>query len=241
MTKRLLYSIALVLALATVSFAQSVTVTPNKITYRRPRPISSFKRTFTVTYPRVRAATPALSRKIEAAINPITVLEIKLNEEMRETQWLEEAGYEVTYNKNGILAATLSANGTAAYPDGFERYAVVDTKTGARQRPADVFTDLPGLAAKVKAAQRAEIAGAIVEIKKEDPSTEDPASLFETSDFKVADLGPFMVDDKGVTFIYDYGFPHVIEALQPEGHYAFTWAEIKPFIKTGGLLGRFVR
>lgn len=241
MIKRLLFGIALAICFVTVSSAQSVVVTPRKVTYRRPRPIASHKRTFTVTYPRVRAATPAVSRKIEAAIDPIKVLGIKLNEELREFQWLEEAGYEINYNKNGILAATLSANGTAAYPDGFEKYVVVDQKTGSPARPADVFSNLNGLAAMVKEAQKAEIATALVEIKKEDPENDNPASLFESSDFKVSDLDQYTVDEKGVTFIYDYGFPHVIQALQPEGHYVFTWAQMKPFVKNDGVLGQFVR
>lgn len=241
MKKRLLFGIVLAVALVTVSSAQSVVITPRKVTYRRPRPIASYKRTFKVTYPRVRAATPALSRKLEAAIDPVKVLEININEEIREMQWLEEAGYEVKYNQNGILAVTVSANGIAAYPDGFERYVVVDTKSGARVKAADVFTDLPALATKVKAVQQAEVASALVEIKKEDPENDNPAMFFESTDFKVENLDSFLVDDKGVTFIYDYGFPHVAQALQPEGRYAFTWSELKPFVKTGGLFGRFVR
>lgn len=241
MIKRLLPSLLLAVAFVTVSFAQSVVVTPRKVTYRRPRPIAAHKRTFKIAYPRVRAATPALSRKLEAAIDPVKVLEINLTEEIREFQWLEEAGYEVNYNKNGILAVTLSANGTAAYPDGFERYAVVDAKSGARVKAADVFTDLASLAAKVKTAQQTEVADALVEIKKEDPDNENPGMFFESTDFKVADLDSFLVDDKGVTFIYDYGFPHVAQALQPEGHYAFTWVDLKLFVKADGIFSRFVR
>jgi hypothetical protein len=51
----------------------------------------------------------------------------------------------------------------------------------------------------------------------------------------------FSVDDKGVTILYDAGFPHAIKALQPDGRYFFTWAEIKPFIKPNGLLSRLAR
>ena len=51
----------------------------------------------------------------------------------------------------------------------------------------------------------------------------------------------FPISDEGVTFYYDYGFPHVIQALAPDGQYFFKWAELKPFIKPDGLLARFVR
>jgi hypothetical protein len=241
MNKRIIALIISSLILATAAVAQSVGVSPRRVVYRRPHPITPYKKSFTVTYPRVRAATPSLSRKIESAIDPIKVLDIKLKDELSDTQWLEEAGYEVEYNKHGILVASLSANGTAAYPDGFDRPVVVDLKTGNQAKPVDVFTDLAGLATKAKAKQQDEIKAAIVEIKKQDPETEDPASLFTDADFQVKDLDRFTVSDTGVTFDYDYGFPHVIQALQPEGRFSFTWAELKPFIKTEGLLGQFVK
>jgi hypothetical protein len=41
--------------------------------------------------------------------------------------------------------------------------------------------------------------------------------------------------------LYDPEFPRVIQALQPDGSYFFTYAELKPFIKPGGLLGKFIR
>ncbi|MEO6392254.1 MAG: hypothetical protein ABIP75_10410 [Pyrinomonadaceae bacterium] len=241
MKTRILTIAIIVLGLAGAALAQSVTITPRKVTYRRTKPIMKYKKTFVITYPRVKAPTPALSRKIEATIDPVTVLGLNLKDEMNDIQWLEEAGYEVNYNKNGILSMTLSANGTAAYPDGFERYVAVELKTGVRIQPGDAFTDLPGLAAMVRKTQKAEIAAALVEIKKEDPETEDPASLFKDSDFTTKELKEFTIGDNGVTFIYDYGFPHVIQALQPEGHYFMTWQQLKPFLKTNGPLGRFVR
>lgn len=241
MKTRILAIAIIILGLAAAALAQSVTVTPRKVTYRRPKPIQKFKKTFVITYPRVKASTPALSRKIQAAIDPVTVLGLNMKDEMSEIQWLEEAGYEVVYNKNGILSVTLSANGTAAYPDGFERYVAVDLKAGTRIQPSDVFTDLPGLTTLVKKTQKAEIAAAIIEIKKEDPETEDPASLFKDSDFTTKELKEFMVGDNGVTFVYDYGFPHVIQALQPEGRYFITWQQLKPFLKTNGPFARFIR
>ena len=105
----------------------------------------------------------------------------------------------------------------------------------------DVFVKLSELAAKGKQRQAAEIKKAILEIKKEDPEEENPASLFENTDFTVENLDKFSVSDKGITFWYDYGFPHVILALQPEGRYFFSWAELKPFIRRASLLARFNR
>ena len=87
--------------------SQTVTVTGKKTTYTRPKPLVDFKKTFTVNHPRVKAATPALSRKIERLISHQTVFDLNIREEIREVQWLEEADFEVVYNANDILTVKL--------------------------------------------------------------------------------------------------------------------------------------
>ena len=222
--------------------AQSVLITPKKVTYKRPKPISEYKKTFTITYPKVKASSPALSKKIESTLSYSTVLGLNVNEEIREIQWLEEADFEVSYNSKGILTITLSMNGTAAYPDGTSKALVVDLKTGNRVRPVDVFTNLNGLAAMVKRAQKAEVSKALKEMK-EDPENKDfdTDQLFENTNFTAKDLNEFEVNDKGVTFIYNYGFVHAIQALEPDGRYTFTWKDLRPYIKNTGRFAMFGR
>lgn len=222
--------------------AQSVTITPKKTIYKRKKPMADFKKIFEVTYPKVKAATPAISRRMETAIDPAIVLGVDIQEEINEVQWLEEAGYEVGYNKNRILSVMLFMYGAGAYPDGSSKYVVIDVKTGRRLKAGDLFTNLRGLVAKVKEAQAAEIEAGKVEIRKDPEMADtDADQLFASSDFTIKNLNEFAVSDTGVTFMYDYGFPHVIKALEPNGSYLITWAELKPFIKRPGLLARFVR
>lgn len=231
---------SVIIALCTMSvIAQSVTITPRKTVYRRPKPQHEFKKTFTIRRPIAKAATPALSRKITAAISPEKVLEINIREEMTEYQWLEEANYKVLYNRDGVLCVELWMTGTAAYPDSVTKRVLVDVRTGTAVRPTDVFRGLPGLAAMIKKAQVKEIAAATQEMKS-DPDAR-PQDLFSESDFTADDIREFAVDATGVTFFYDYGFPHVLEALQPDGQFHFTWAQLKPFVRIDGLLARFVR
>jgi hypothetical protein len=59
--------------------------------------------------------------------------------------------------------------------------------------------------------------------------------------FKPGDLDEFVVGDGGVTFLYDAGFPHAIQAAQPEGRYFFSYARLSKFIKGDGPLGMFVK
>jgi len=240
-TKTLLFAL-IIIALPLVCFAQSVKITPQKITYTRPKPIADFKKTFTVNYPKVKAATPALSRKIETTISFAKVLSLNVQEEKGEYQWLEEADYEVGYNQNGILSIYLWMTGTAAYPSTNGKNVVVNLKTGNQLKPADILINLEGLATEAKKRQQEEMKKAKEEYKKDVDSADfDGSPYFDDADFKIENLDGFSVSKDGVTFYYDYGFPRVILALQPDGQYLFTWAELKPFIKRGGLLEQFNR
>jgi len=241
MKTKLLLNLLLLVSVTGVAFAQSVIITPKKTVYRRPKPISTYKKTFTIRYPMVSGLTTALNKKVQSSISYTRVSNLNLKEELGDLQWLEEADYKVNYNKKGILDVTLSMTGSAAYPSGYSKTVVVDLKTGNRLTPPDVFTDLAGLAAMCKKAQKDEIKTSLAQIKKDEPDAEDPESLFKEADFKIENLKEFTVSDQGVAFLYDYGFPHVLEGLQPEGRYLFTWRQLKPFIKSGGLLHQFVR
>ena len=239
MKPRSLLVFAIVLVFVPTALAQSVVITPRKTVHRRPKPQYDFKKSFTIRRPIAKAATPALSRKITTAISPEKVLELNLREELTEYQWLEEADYKVLFNQSGVLCVEQWMTGTAAYPDSVTKRVVVDIANGNTVRIQDVFVNLQTLAKLVRKAQLAEIATATVQMKS-DPEAR-PEELFGQANFTVEDFKEFSLDARGVTFYYDYGFPHVLEALQPAGEFRFSWAQLRPFVKTGSLLARFVR
>jgi len=224
--------------------AQTVTITGQKKIYTRTKPVSGYKKRFTIKRPIATASTLALSRKITALIDPVKVLEIDLKDELTESQWLSEADFEEVFNEGGVLTMMLWMEGSGAYSDGVTKYLVVDVAKGIRLTPEAAFIDLPGLVAAVKKKQDSEIEKAI-KVMKADPdfaaAEDDPKRLFEETDFEQKDLDNFAVDRAGVAFFYDYGFPNVIKALEPDGELRLSWAEVKPFIKKDGLLARFVR
>jgi hypothetical protein len=98
------------------------------------------------------------------------------------------------------------------------------------------------LAALVDAKLQAELR----KLEKENSST-DPEDrrmqkeAFEVLKFEIENLENFEVGARGITFLYDAGFPHVIKALEPEGRYFFTYSQLKTFIRPDGPLGQFVR
>lgn len=240
---KLFFTIVAAAMLCAVGTAQSVVITGKKVEYKRPKPESEYKASFEINYPKVRAATPALSKKIEAAISYRSVLGLKLNEELRTNQWLQGADYEVFYNKNGVLSMSLFMEGSGAYPSSTTKYVVVDLQTGMRATPAMAFSNTAGLLALVKRAKNKEVAQAISEIKKDKENNEEhPEELFtESAKYHPVKLDQYTVSDKGLTFHHDYDFAHVIQALQPPGEFFFSWAQLKPYIKAGGLLSRFKR
>jgi hypothetical protein len=242
MTKTALHLAIIALLTIASAAAQSVVIKPNLETYRRPHPISEYKKTFAVNRPVINASTPALSKKIADAVSYENLLGLNIKEELGEVQWLEAANFEVKYNKNGLLGVSVWMEGSGAYPSGVTKSVVVDTRTGRQLIAGDVFIRLTALAQHVRKLQRTEVQETLRQLKKDPEYVREPADeYFQRASFVVSDLNDFSISEQGVTFHYDYGFPHVIQAWEPGGEYKMTWKELAPFIKPGGLLARFVR
>jgi hypothetical protein len=112
-------------------------------------------------------------------------------------------------------------------------------------KASDVFVNekLQQLATVVNHKLQTELKGIVEELisSNSDPEDVSPArERQEPLEFKIENLNEFSVSSKGVTFLYDAGYPHVIQALEPNGRYFLSYAELKPYIKPGGLLGQFV-
>lgn len=230
-------------ALAAVGSAQSVGLTAKKVTYKRAKPIMEHRKTFTITYPKIKAKTPAISRKIEAILSYEKAFDFKLAEQIGEIQWLSKASYDVNYNANKLLSISLTIMGMGAYPSSSTKYLVVDTAKGTRVVPETVFTRNAELLAKVVKMKEAEVKKTVEDLKR-DPETKDDdvSEYFKSNDeYNPLKLDQFSIDEKGVIFHHDYGFPHVVLAFQPPGEFFLTWSELKPFIRPDGLLSAMVR
>lgn len=248
---KFLFAVSCICALSFAVFAQSVVITPKKTVYtRKIRGIEKEKRTFDVRYPIVSdAISPAAKKNLNNTIDYWRVFETSLKSSLEEDTSLSSLDYKVNYNKNGVLDISLIQETVAAYPDTHTVNLVIDLKTGKPVTFNDIFAQnsrprLANLVGKKLAAEKKEI---IKSIDADTVSYSD-AEGRESSKQSVNDLkftpenfNEFSIGDKGVTILYDAGFPHVIQALQPAGRYFFSWAEIKPFIRRDGLLGKFIR
>lgn len=191
-------------------------------------------------------ADRAVLKKVRALLAVRNVFETSVAE-YREDAWLVEFDYKVNYNKNDILDISFWQEGVGAYPDTHHKHFAVSLKTGEVIRAADAFTpdSLPRLAESLNAKLRAEVAElkvVVADDREANSDTKDAVTEgLETLTFGVENLNEFEVSDRGVTFLYDAGFPHAIQALQPDGRYFFSHAQLSPFVRRGGPLGVFVK
>jgi hypothetical protein len=193
-----------------------------------------------IQYPQVRGIpSAALLSKVQASVSLKAVVGRSLEElrtELQEAYWLTDIDYEVNYNQNFLLDLTYTIAGVGAYPSQFEKHVTVDLKTGLPLRSYHLFKQdrLGAIAALVDKAMQVDIDRAIAAAEKDG---EDIRSQINQARFRVKHVDNFSLGEKGVTFRYDFGFPHVIKALQPQGEYFFTYAELKSYIRSNGPIG----
>lgn len=178
-------------------------------------------------------------RKVRALFDFKNIFDTSLAE-YRADAWLSEFDYKVNYNRNFILDVTFIQDGVAAYPDTHTRHFAINLKNGELIKATDAFnsSSLEQLAALVDEKLQSEIQQIIRDNAAERENVESMAKELKIDASKLND---FSISDKGITFLYDAGFPHVVKALEPVGEYLFTFSELKSFINPDGPLKIFVR
>ncbi len=251
-------SVLVLLLITSVGYAQSkpspstaddrVIIRPRTVTLiRRASLVKGFpeKRTAKLTYPAVSGLknTQAL-RRVQSLLQVKNVFDSSLND-YRQDRWLAEFGYKVNYNRNYILDVTFTQSGSGAYPDTHTKHFAINLKDGSVIKAADVFTGdkSEALAALVNNKLQAELKKIVQELTASRGDPEDLRIAKEVQEplkFTVENLDEFSVGAKGITFLYDAGYPHAIQAFAPVGEYFFSYSELKPFTKRDGLLGQFI-
>lgn len=246
------------LLLAPVSYAQSKTqplktndraiVTPRRVVIvRRGTLARDFpgKKRATVTYPVISGLKdPRVLGRVQSILQIKNVFDTSLAE-YREDTWLSEFGYKVNFNRNSILDITFTQDGSGAYPDTHTKHFTINLQTGSIVKASDVFepAKLESLSALVNRKLQDELKQIVKENSGPGSDAEDTRIIKESQEvleFKPENLDEFLVGAKGLTFLYDAGYPHAIQAFEPAGRYFFSYSELKPYIKRDGLLGQFV-
>lgn len=175
----------------------------------------------------------------------------EFRKQFQEEWTLDSIEYQLNFNRDEILSITYTQCGTGAYPSCGDEYVNVFLRDGFVITPQKAFDNLPGLAKLADGALRAEIRKALADAKNDKEIGDEGREFLERElngdeseikkPYPVEKLKYFIVGEKGITFIYDYGFAHVGEALEPPGRFFFSWEKLKPFIKADGPFGKFVK
>jgi hypothetical protein len=198
------------------------------------------KKRAVVSYPVIKGPmNSAVLRKVRSMLEIKNIFGTSLAE-YRSDAWLTEFDYKVNYNRDYILDITFRQDGVGAYPDSSSKHFAINLKDGSLIRAKDVFN--PSALATLTNLVDRKLQAEIQQTIKDNPDDRESAvSLLKDLKYKRSNLDDFSISDKGLTFLYDAGFPHVVQALQPVGEYFFSYEELKPYIKREGLLGTFIR
>lgn len=144
--------------------------------------------------------------------------------------------FRIECDEGGILSLTISTEFYGAYPSTSLRHMNFDLVTGNLLEPADIFRGnrLQPLASMLDDSLRTRVEEAIASSLFEGGGI-DPA-IYSGCIFTSADLAEFTITPDCVVFHYDAGFPHAIEAAEPDGDIALGYPVLAPFIIPGGPL-----
>jgi hypothetical protein len=200
------------------------------------------RKTAIVTYPVISGLADAQAlRQVRSLLDVKNVFDSSLDDYRQDT-WLEEFSYRVNYHRNHILDMTFTQSGTGSYPDTHTKHFVIDLKDGNVIKAPEAFLNdkLESLATLVNNKLQAELKQILKENSGDAEDTRIIKESKEVLEFKVENLDEFSVGTKGITFLYDAGYPHAIKAFEPSGRYFFPYSELKTYIKRDGPLGQFV-
>ncbi|HEV7397066.1 MAG TPA: hypothetical protein VGN86_11190 [Pyrinomonadaceae bacterium] len=222
---------------------------PRRVVIKRSAKLArdfSERKQAVVRYPFVKALDdPQQLPKVQKELSMENAFGISLKE-YRQDEWLTEFDYKVGYNKNHLLDITFTQSGMGAYPDSEEKHKLIYLKTGELVKAAGTFhqNQFTKLAALVDKQLQQEIRSIIRDMSQDKQmSTEEKQSLkssFAELKFKEENLDDFSVSDGGLTFLFDAGFPHAVQALEPNGRYFFSFSALKQYIDSNGPLGVLV-
>jgi hypothetical protein len=231
---------------ATVAAQDHVIIQPKRVVIiRTGKEVrdSPDRRKAIVRYPIIKGLSNAIAlRRIQNTLSLKNASGSSLAEFRREPGLLS-FDYKVNYNRNYLLDITFSGEAMGAYPETYTKHFLISLESGKVLKAADVFNpqSFAALAHLADQKLKDEITE-LLQANEEDKSSDaDERSMIKEQlsglKFGVKNLDEFSASDKGVTFLYDAHFRHAIRALEPDGEYFFSYAELRHFIKRNGPLG----
>lgn len=187
-----------------------------------------------VALPVVWVADPMVNTKIAALLTPGGLFEAS-RAEIEGDGWADEISFRAPFQKNGLLCLVVDMDGSAAYTDVNSVTRVLDLETGTLVGPE---TWDPAHTAELIAKLDARLQENVKTAKAEAGPDGPPPEMYDSFTFKDTDLKKFSLGPSGITFQYDFGFPHAVLAAEPDGNLLLTWAEAGAYLTADSPLRR---
>lgn len=236
-----------------------IRIFPSKKVYARINlgEFDNWRKEFTVRYPIIEGIkSESVAFKINSILSYEKVFDVSLSESIEGDTWLNDLDYEINFVQKPFLNLTLYMEGIGAYPWTTSQTIIVNFETGEQIKVVDFFREdsLERLASIINEFVQLDLRQANLQEKyigeisieenldsNEEENIDWLLERFGHTKVTVEDLDNFSIDKYGITFIYDFGFPHVIKALEPEGRYYFEYSSLKQFIKKNSVIEKFIQ
>ena len=153
--------------------------------------------------------------------------------------------FEVNYDRNNILSLTLYVSNYGAYPDESVTNYLINLANGETIKLSDIFYQnkinelIDVLNTKLQNNVKQKFDSAYPQ-KPGSCLAEDVNYDLSRSKFTEKNID-YKITSVGINFIYDFGFPHVIQACEPSGVVALSHDQLKDYINPNGLLGNEIK
>ena len=221
-----------------IAQTNKVVITSKTVIYRRKNyEKDDLKAKFTIIEPQIKVpGNVAVERKIRQKLDYKKVFNISTKEDGDDYLDITSLYFKTIYNDAGFWDTQLFYETLGAYPWTNRVELIFNLKNGVIVSAADCFKSsaMRALAKRVRRKILAEIAQAKIKYGGFPPESEE-------GEYNLSNLDNFSINRRGIAFHYDYGFNFASRSLQPKGDFFFTYAQLKPFIKSNGLLAKFIR
>jgi len=159
--------------------------------------------------------------------------------------------YEVLYNDHNLLSVECISDYQGAYPSTVRRHATFDLRTGRLLEVRDLVADTVALRQRWQQSINRRVTEHLRTLPNEYPQITTDTKLladvkqrlYWNDSLGAVELLPeeprfydFALTPFGLMLYYDFGFPYVIQALQPDLDYQFSYVDLKSWLKPKGPL-----
>lgn len=151
---------------------------------------------------------------------------------------------DTTYNAHCILGIRYNLEWIGAYPLSYTGYVNYNLKTGDTLRIQDVVAidKMDALLQLCNKKLQKNIDDNRIQLVAGDGLEDAEWHIKEyPPQFTTDNINNFYISNEGITFRYEFDFPHVMQGMEPDGDIKITKEELRPMLNSDGPLGFLIQ